>query len=38
MGHIFSYLMDNEVLRCEDCGVNILSPRAKILCAYAKES
>jgi|688.fasta_scaffold361505_4 hypothetical protein len=37
MGHIFSYGMDDEVMRCEDCGVNILSDRAKILCPYAEE-
>ena len=38
MGHYFSYLMDDEVLRCEECGVNYLSPRAKQLCPYAKLS
>jgi hypothetical protein len=37
MGHYFSYLMDDEVMRCEECGVNILSTRAKEICRYAKE-
>ena len=32
MGHYFSMLMDDEVLRCEECGVNVLSPRAKEPC------
>ena len=38
MGHYFSYLMDEDVLRCEECGVNVLSSRAKEKCRYAKES
>jgi hypothetical protein len=38
MGHYFSYLMDNEVLRCEECGVNALSPRAKEACPYSEMS
>lgn len=38
MGHLFSYLMDDEVFRCEECGVNYLSPRASLACPYTKMS